>query len=179
MARGRVLLETPLTGGELNLISSRDLFDNIWFNLPVRLIVGGITLENYLDGDVVNWILGYYGQMSNITIGQGNHIGYIGWIVEYGLITFLPLIMFMTYLMKKLLMLRRRYLDHRGGSNELNLVVLCFGIMTAFLTKMLTDPAGHHFWLFLGFISAAAHMSCKKIARRNPKDNIISEGYNL
>jgi hypothetical protein len=119
----------------------------------VRMVVGITTFTNYLEGDFIHIIFGYYNHMDTISVPPGNHIGYIGWFTEYGLITFIPFIGLNIYLLKKLLILRKNYVYLKIESNMYYLVIFSIGILVFYLVKQLSDPAGANMLKFFGIVS--------------------------
>lgn len=122
--------------------------------LASRILVGVLTCNNYLEGDFIHIIFGYHNHMGTISIPPGNHIGYIGWFTEYGLITFIPFIGLNVYLLRYLLILRKNYRYLKIESNKYYLVILAIGILVFFIVKQLSDPGGANMLKFFGIISA-------------------------
>lgn len=135
------------SGNKAVYLSNSDTF-------AVRILVGVLTCSSYFEGDFIHIIFGYHNHMGTITIPPGNHIGYIGWFTEYGLITFIPFIGLNVYLFRHLLLLRKNYRYLKIESNKYYLVILAIGILVFFLVRQLSDPGGANMLKFFGIISA-------------------------
>lgn len=127
-------------------------------SITIRIYGSVEVLKGYLAAGPVCWLVGLGDGISDFTPFFKNYSGYLYWLVRFGLISFVPLVVLIGYLIRKLLMSRKEYLYYKADSTNFELTILCIGILVAFLTKLLGDPAGPHFWLFLGIISATTRL---------------------
>jgi len=131
--------------------------------LTARLGVALITLRNYFIGDPIRLLFGYFGHMHLISPPPGNHVGFVQWLVEFGLITFLPIVGWHIYLMRKLLILRKKYLYYKINSSKFTLLVLCIGFLVSFIIKQLYAPAGFNLLIYFGLITVSIKLCSQEL----------------
>ena len=142
----RMVFEGPTYGAAYQLYSDTDTF-------TPRVLDSVHALDVFLKAGVTDSLLGFYGRESEFSIYSGSHNGYLNWLLEYGLVTFLAFMMVVSFSLFRLLKLRRPLLARKPSlDSDTALVNLGIMILLVYFTKMLVAPTGSVFWSILGLI---------------------------
>ena len=141
-----VFEERPAFVAAYQLYSETDTF-------TPRILDSVLALEVFLQAGVTDSLLGFYGRESEYSIFSGSHNGYLNWLLEYGLVTFLAFTTVVSFSLFRLLKLRRPLLARKPSlDSDTALVNLGIMILLVYFAKMLTAPTGQAFWSILGLI---------------------------
>lgn len=159
--------------GSLNLFDVRDVLASQVYGetLTGRIAVAIYSLGMFIDGEPIRWLFGYGSEMELISIGAGNHIGYIAWLIEYGFIFFFLVMLFLVLVFRRLrLQLRSLRASSASGSTEFKLVIFALVIWVGVLVRQLSSPAGDDWLRWCGVVLVVIELAQRRIElmeRRN------------
>lgn len=107
----------------------------------------------------IGWLFGNGGIQTGYVLGfnSASHMDLINWLSQYGLVTFIPLILFITTLyfqFKKLLIFKHLSISQ---ANELRLLKSTgIALLVGFFIEIINSPMFYGFWFWLGIITLYA-----------------------
>lgn len=115
--------------------------------------------------EIENLLFGTGGYRLGIVWGTGNHIDFINWLTQYGLISFLPLMLFLFYLLKSNIIILKELLPIEVDKKYYNLSALGITIVAVQFTAMLVNPMGRYTFFWVS-ISAGAYFINNRFINR-------------
>lgn len=126
-------------------------------NFTWRLLAAFYGLPSTFNG----WLFGTGGIQTGYVIGidSASHIEYANWISQYGLITFIPLILFQFTLLKYFLKIKMNFIKY-----ELHLLRSTgLALIVGSVIESLNSPLFINLWFWLAIISVIAIMTQRYI----------------
>jgi hypothetical protein len=123
---------------DTGILLSRDSFQ-------YRLVRSLLGVPDTISG----WIFGSGGKQTAKFFKSTDHIEYTNWLWQYGLVTFIPLMLFLITTIKRSLNIRSTKLSRQNQSIMAVNVAIIIGMMTS----MIGNPQFYYLWITLSITS--------------------------
>lgn len=132
---------------ETGILTSRDSFQ-------YRLVRSLLGVPETFSG----WIFGSGGVQTARFGKSADHIEYTNWLWQYGLITFIPLILFLLSIIKKSLTI-----INRKNSKEIKSILASnMAIISGMMISMIANPQFYYLWITLSITSLTIYIYDEK-----------------